>query len=85
MACNLTERVSRDWPGFRPLFRCAVVELKPPANADEGHLPLRAITVALSAIESGVVFFDDPIQRDSEIDALIEVALERWLRQGMHR
>jgi len=38
--------------------------------------------VALSAIESGVVFFDDPIQRDSEIDALIEVALDRWLQQG---
>ncbi|MEE9876909.1 MAG: SDR family NAD(P)-dependent oxidoreductase [Stenotrophomonas maltophilia] len=82
LASNLAEQVGRDWPGFRPLFRCAVVELKPPADADEGHLPFRAITVALSAIESGVVFFDDPIQRDSEIDALIEVALERWLQQG---
>lgn len=82
LASNLADRVGRDWPGFRPLFRCAVVELKPPADADEGHLPFRAITVALSAIESGVVFFDDPIQRDSEIDALIEVALEHWLQQG---
>jgi len=82
LASNLADRVGRDWPGFRPLFRCAVVELKPPVDTDEGHLPFRAITVALSAIESGVVFFDDPIQRDSEIDALIEVALERWLQQG---
>jgi len=82
LASNLADRVGRDWPGFRPLFRCAVVELKPPVDADEGHLPFRAITVALSAIESGVVFFDDPIQRDGEIDALIEVALERWLQQG---
>jgi EAL domain-containing protein (putative c-di-GMP-specific phosphodiesterase class I)/GGDEF domain-containing protein len=82
LASNLADRVGRDWPGFRPLFRCAVVELKPPAAADDGHLPFRAITVALSAIESGVVFFDDPIQRDSEIDALIEVALDRWLQQG---
>lgn len=82
LASNLADRVGRDWPGFRPLFRCAVVELKPPADADEGHLPFRAITVALSAIESGVVFFDDPIQRDSEIDALIEAALEHWLQQG---
>ncbi|MGZ0025836.1 EAL domain-containing protein [Stenotrophomonas sp. S4] len=82
LACNLADRVGRDWPGFRPLFRCAVVELKPPTATDEGHLPFRAITLALSAIESGVVFFDDPIQRDSEIDALIEVALERWLQQG---
>jgi EAL domain-containing protein (putative c-di-GMP-specific phosphodiesterase class I) len=56
--------------------------IEAPVDADEGHLPFRAITVALSAIESGVVFFDDPIQRDSEIDALIEVALERWLQQG---
>ncbi|MCX3879305.1 EAL domain-containing protein [Stenotrophomonas maltophilia] len=82
LASNLAEQVGRDWPGFRPLFRCAVVELKPPVDADEGHLPFRAITVALSAIESGVVFFDDPIQRDSEIDALIESSLERWLQQG---
>ncbi|HFJ9698044.1 TPA: EAL domain-containing protein, partial [Stenotrophomonas maltophilia] len=82
LASNLADRVGRDWPGFRPLFRCAVVELKPPVDADEGHLPFRAITVALSAIESGVVFFDDPIQRDSEIDALIESSLERWLQQG---
>lgn len=82
LASNLADGVGRDWPGFRPLFRCAVVELKPPADADEGHLPFRAITVALSAIESGVVFFDDPIQRDSEIDALIEAALEHWLQQG---
>ncbi|HID9473894.1 TPA: EAL domain-containing protein [Stenotrophomonas maltophilia] len=82
LASNLADRVGRDWPGFRPLFRCAVVELKPPTPEDEGHLPFRAITLALSAIESGVVFFDDPIQRDSEIDALIESSLERWLQQG---
>lgn len=82
LASNLADRVGRDWPGFRPVFRCAVVELKPPTAADDGHLPFRAITLALSAVESGVVFFDDPIQRDSEIDALIEHSLERWLRQG---
>ena len=29
LASNLADRVGRDWPGFRPLFRCAVVELKP--------------------------------------------------------
>lgn len=82
LASNLADRVAQDWPGFRPLFRCAVVELKPPGDADDGHLPFRAITLALSAIESGVVFFDDPIQRDSEIDALIESALDHWLQQG---
>ncbi|HHA2384039.1 TPA: EAL domain-containing protein [Stenotrophomonas maltophilia] len=82
LASNLADRVGRDWPGFRLLFRCAVVELKPPTPEDDGHLPFRAITLALSAIESGVVFFDDPIQRDSEIDALIESSLERWLQQG---
>ncbi|HEL2978619.1 TPA: EAL domain-containing protein [Stenotrophomonas maltophilia] len=82
LASNLADRVSRDWPGFRPLFRCAVVELKPPIDDEDGHLPFRAITVALSAIESGVVFFDDPIQRDSEIDALIERSLEHWLQHG---
>ena len=82
LARNLADLVGRDWPGFRPLFRCAVVELKPPATADDGHLPFRAITLALSAIESGVVFFDDPVQRDSEIDALIERALEHWLQHG---
>ncbi|PZS71270.1 EAL domain-containing protein [Stenotrophomonas maltophilia] len=82
LASNLADQVGRDWPGFRPLFRCAVVELKPPTDTDDGHLPFRAITLALSAIESGVVFFDDPIQRDSEIDALIESSLERWLQQG---
>jgi hypothetical protein len=26
LASNLADRVGRDWPGFRPLFRCAVVE-----------------------------------------------------------
>ncbi|TFZ45617.1 EAL domain-containing protein [Stenotrophomonas maltophilia] len=82
LARNLADLVGRDWPGFRPLFRCAVVELKPPTVADDGPLPFRAITVALSAIESGVVFFDDPVQRDSEIDALIERALEHWLQHG---
>lgn len=82
LASGLAERISEEWPGFRPLVRCAVVELKPPGDADDGHLPFRAITLALSAIESGVVFFDDPVQRDSEIDVLIEGALERWLRQG---
>lgn len=82
LANNLSNLVGREWPGFRPLFRCAVVELKPPASDEDGRLPFRAITLALSAIESGVVFFDDPIQRDSEIDALIEAALERWLLQG---
>ncbi|HEL3178743.1 TPA: GGDEF domain-containing protein [Stenotrophomonas maltophilia] len=82
LASGLAERISEEWPGFRPLVRCAVVELKPPGDADDGHLPFRAITLALSAIKSGVVFFDDPVQRDSEIDVLIEGALERWLRQG---
>ena len=82
LASGLAERISEEWPGFRPLVRCAVVELKPPGDADDGHLPFRAITLALSAIESGVVFFDDPVQRDSEIDVLIESALERWLRHG---
>ena len=82
LASGLAERISEEWPGFRPLVRCAVVELMPRGDADDGHLPFSAITLALSAIESGVVFFDDPIQRDGEIDALIEVALERWLQQG---
>lgn len=82
LARNLADLVGGDWPGFRPLFRCAVVELKPPTAAEDGPLPFRAITVALSAIESGVVFFDDPVQRDSEIDALIERALEHWLQHG---
>ncbi|HFT6992642.1 MAG: GGDEF domain-containing protein [Stenotrophomonas maltophilia] len=82
LASGLAERISEEWPGFRPMVRCAVVELKPPGDADDGHLPFRAITLALSAIESGVVFFDDPVQRDSEIDVLIEGALERWLRHG---
>ncbi|KAG1455072.1 hypothetical protein G6F57_015364 [Rhizopus arrhizus] len=72
LASGLAERISEEWPGFRPLVRCAVVELKPPGDADDGHLPFCAITLALSAIESGVVFFDDPVQRDSEIDVLIE-------------
>lgn len=82
LASGLADRVGQEWPGFRPLFRCAVVELKPPGDTEDGHLPFRAITLALSTIESGVVFFDDPIQRDSEIDALIESALERWLQHA---
>lgn len=82
LAGNLADRVGRDWPGFRARFRCAVVELAPPGAGDDSHLPFRAITLALSAVESGVVFFDDPVQRDSEIDALIESAVERWLQNG---
>lgn len=82
LASGLAERIGEDWPGFRPLVRCAVVELKPPADAEDGHLPFRAIILALSAIESGVVFFDDPIQRDSEIDAQIERALDHWLQHA---
>ncbi|HIE1099207.1 MULTISPECIES: EAL domain-containing protein [Stenotrophomonas] len=82
LASGLADRVGQEWPGFRPLFRCAVVELKPPGDTEDGHLPFRAITLALSTIESGVVFFDDPIQRDSEIDALIESALEHWLQHA---
>ncbi len=82
LASALADRVGQDWPGFRPLFRCAVVELKAPGHCDDGPLPFRAITLALSAIDTGVVFFDDPIQRDSETDALIESALEHWLQHA---
>ncbi|SFS02312.1 diguanylate cyclase/phosphodiesterase [Stenotrophomonas maltophilia] len=82
LATALAELISHDWPGFRPVFRCGVVELKPPADGAGSQVPFRAISLALNAIESGVVFFDDPVRRDSEIDALIESALDRWLQQG---
>ncbi len=81
LADRLSTVIGNDWPGFRPVFRCAVVELQPPTQ-DDSSIPFRAVTLALNAIESGVVFFDDPIQRDSEVDALIETALDHWLQHA---
>uniref|UniRef100_UPI002041829F hypothetical protein n=1 Tax=Enterobacter hormaechei TaxID=158836 RepID=UPI002041829F len=43
LASGLAERISEEWPGFRPLVRCAVVELKPPGDADSIALNARVI------------------------------------------
>ena len=73
---RLGESLTAAWPQFVPGFRCAVVELDVRAA---GHEPAyRHITLALTAREGGVAYFNDMLRHDTGLDRDIETALSRW-------
>jgi len=73
---RLGEYLTAAWPQFVPGFRCAVVELDARAA---GHEPAyRHITLALTAREGGVAYFNDMLRHDTGLDRDIETALSRW-------
>lgn len=76
---ELSRAISADWQGFRPVFRCAVVELGDSYEPGEDGLPYRNITLALNAHDVGVAYFNDLLRRDSALDGYIESALDAWL------
>lgn len=76
---ELKGRIVADWPRFAPRFRCGVVPLED--HATPQVLAYRNITLALSACEEGVAYFNDLLRDDSALDVQIDEALDRWRRQ----
>ena len=74
--CRLADHITAAWPQFAPAFRCAVVELD--ARSASHEPPYRHITLALTASESGVAYFNDMLRHDTGLDRDIEAALSRW-------
>ncbi|MDD0810858.1 EAL domain-containing protein [Curvibacter sp. RS43] len=66
------------WPGFRPVLRCAVVELASPSQTEGLTVPYREITMALNSLFAGVAYFNGLMQRDTALDAFIESQLGFW-------
>jgi EAL domain-containing protein (putative c-di-GMP-specific phosphodiesterase class I) len=71
---GLTRRLATVWPHFAPTFRCAVVEL----DAHGLEPAYRNITLALTAREDGVAYFNDMLRYDTGLDREIESALTTW-------
>ncbi|MFN4236220.1 MAG: EAL domain-containing protein [Vogesella sp.] len=75
---GIVGRIVADWPRFAPQFCCAVVQLEEGATVQA--LAYRNITLALSARDAGIAYFNDLLRDDSAIDAHIDTALDRWQR-----